>query len=336
MRTKSQGEAAAVDLKQLIKAGRAALQAAHVAEEATKLGQLRGGSVGALVAGQYFGKCPRVAHLRMRGLQLPAEESKLPMFAAGYANEDIVINELTHAWPGQVLRDDSVPAVDYRLPSGARVTGRPDVILAGADGSLLAGLELKMIASIWTAKAVHYELKPKSDHLIQAGHYSLALGRLPFSLYYCSRVDWHLSTAPKWMQDRFAAGAAGLVHDVEYKDGKPFKILPFDRVYELSWERDARTRTERLHYWTEGMADPVATLLTPESITDYYEAVVALGADGTTGPRPGAKSIDGAKSYSPCDYCPLAATCDQYEDDYQQWMDQATLLIQSAKESADE
>jgi hypothetical protein len=197
------------------------------------------------------------------------------------------------------------------------------VVLADADGKPLHGLELKLVSSFWTARGVHYDLQPKSDHLIQSALYSWLLRQgdtpLPYTLLYSSRVQWHLSTAPKWLQQKFKPGC----YDVEFKeDGSPFKVLPFNRAYTLTWVKD------RLHYHTDGLKAPVATAIDMPSIWRYYHAVSQLGPGKALPPRPTPLGVDGSKSYNPCDYCPLAPVCDQHTD-YQTWHDHATLTLKS-------
>jgi hypothetical protein len=325
-----------MNLLELIKAGRAHESAEQATNEVAKAGTLRGGSVGAIINGEHFGKCARLSALRARGLSINADASRIPMFSAGRSNEDIITAELARVWEdGPILREEEIP-INWQLPDGTPVSGRPDIVLCGGSASEpdpRFGIEAKLVSSIWTAIAVNFDLRPRSEHLIQAAHYSWQLGFLPYSLYYSSRAEYHLSTAPKWLQDKFQPGTP----DVEFKEDKrkskggatPFKITPFDRVYDLTWSGHPDPAQRVLSYHTPGMDVPQQTTLTPAAIQAYYQHVSSLGSDGTAGPRPSAQSIDGSKSYNPCDYCELAGICDMYEDKFDVWLDASRLAIES-------
>ncbi len=192
------------------------------------------------------------------------------------------------------------------------------------DGTPDVGVELKGIFSMWSAIGVHFDLKPKSDNLIQAAHYSWALGKLPWWLIYSSRGEFHVSTAPRWLQDKFKPGP---VYDVEYRDdGAPLKITPFNRVYDLTWNKDGH-----LYYQTDGLDTPVKTAITGEGIKAFYESLTEQRRDGTLGPRPTAKAVDGTKSYLACDYCLLKDTCDTYEKAPDEWRDRVQERVAELK-----
>jgi hypothetical protein len=216
----------ATDILTALDRGHTAKQLTKAKADAEKLGHMRGGSVGVkLPEGTIIGKCARLSMLRSIGLSVPiTPRNKLDMFEAGFANEDIVV-ELLRAGGLSVVPEAEL-GYSYTLPSGVPVSCRPDAAIADTSGKLVAGLEFKLTASMWTAIAVHFDLRPKSDHLIQAGHYALHLG-VPMFLVYSNRSEFHLSTAPYWLQNKFGPG----VYDVEFKANKPLKILPFNRVY---------------------------------------------------------------------------------------------------------
>lgn len=310
-----------MSILKLLQQGHEAQQAAHKVAEAAKLGTLRGGSAGIVsLDGDWYGKCGRLAHLRQQGVELDIENNRLDMFAAGEANELVVAN-LLRATLGaaRVLHGATGPSLTVTVPGAATPLGaRPDIVLCDDVGRHERGLELKLVSSIWTAKGVHFERQPKSDHLVQAGLYSLLLGRLPFTLLYSSRCDWHLSTAPRWLQDKFPPGT----YDVEFKDGRPFKILPFNREYELTW-----STTGKLTYYTSGLVQSVETMLDEAALWRYYQGVDSIKSTRTLCPRPVARSVDGSKSYSACDYCSLKPVCDTHEKDYSTWMDHVQVAI---------
>jgi hypothetical protein len=282
----------------------------HNLQGLDKLGLLRGGSAGVETEdGEILGKCPRVAHLRQIGVEEEKTVNSKIQFEAGYANEEIVKSLLQRTLePGEEL--SSTEDIVFELPNGLRVGARPDLLLK-RGGQPSRGIELKSIASFWTAKDVHYELKPKSDHLIQAGFYSLAYGKLPWTLLYSNYAQFHLSTAPAWLQKKFTKGTA----DVEFTEKGPLKVLAFFREYELTWQG------ENLCYQTEGLDKPVLTDVNLKSFERFYQRVEDL-KKGLLSPRPSSRSVDGSSSYNPCDYCSLKSVCDTKEKgDYEQWLD---------------
>jgi hypothetical protein len=302
-------------LLELLAKGHTAQRAEHDAGDAKKLGHFRGGSVGVVdTDGKVYGKCPRLSYLRSIGYQPPiTPESKYDMFSAGISNEDIVVKLLRDSGtPLTVRHGDTGLELEYKLADGTLVSSRPDLVLTSGDKTV-AGIETKLVCSIWTALGVHYDLKPKSDHLIQAAHYSMQLGKPTFWLLYSNRCDWHLSTAPKFLTDKFGAG----VYDVEYRaDGKPLKIGPFNRVYDLTWDSKGF-----LCYQTDGLDEPVKTKIDTAAVQRYYESVAAIRDTGVLGPRPHNKSVDGSKGYSACDYCDLKPLCDNHETNFPVWKD---------------
>lgn len=310
-------------------AGLEQLRIEHAAEELPKLGTLRGGSSGAVIGGQWFGKCGRLAHLRQVGLQVPAERSSLQMFEGGYASE-VAVDKVLAAWlrtrPLGSVWLDRAAQLSYTLADGTSVTSRPDVVVRRtSDNAPVLVLELKMVASMWTALGVHYDLKPKSDHLIQLGHYCDQL-KVPGVLMYTSWSDFHISTAPPFITSKFGPN----VYDIEYRDdGKPLKIRPFVRAYDVAWGPSGK-----LEYGTDGFSaeEPMReSLLTAAAILEYYTRVADVQRTKQLPPRPTAKGVDGFKSYKACDYCPLAAVCDSSETNYSEWRDRVEVGIRSGE-----
>lgn len=314
---------------QYLRQGHAATQAAKQAEEVNKIGVLRGGNAGIVVQGKWYGKCGRVSALRALGLDLPPDSiNTLDQFEYGFANEDIIAKLLTNAGV-KFKREDDTP-VAWTTTNGVQVTGRPDIVLQGPDGTNSTVVELKSVVSIWSAIGKHYDLRPDSTNLIQTAHYSWQLGNIPGALVYSNRGQFHLSTAPKWLQAKFGPG----VYDVEYKSDKPtepMKLLPFNRVYDLTW------RDNKLYYHTDGMSKPEPTIITPQAIESYYTQVAGyIQGKAPLPPRPEPTSVDLSKSYKACQYCPLSDTCDQYEEQPDIWRDEAELKVQQLQQQFSE
>jgi hypothetical protein len=298
--------------------GHAAKQAAHDAKEAARLGTLSGGgSAGAVLAdGKWYGKCGRLAVLRMRGYQEPKTQDTLDMFEHGFANE-ATVGALLGLAGVEFTGDHEVLG---RLADGRPMSSHLDMGLTAA-GKVVEVVECKSINSIWTARSVHYELKPKSDNLIQLGSYMMDTGA-PGVLLYSSRVYWHLSTCPPWLKAQFAGGD---VHDVQYdaNTGDPFRILPFNRAYDC-WFNDAGF----LCYQTAG-GEMTSTKLNAVAIRKYRDAVSKAERESVLLPRPAHKSVDGSKGYNPCDYCALkSAACDPHEGaGFNTWLDHVALVF---------
>ena len=301
----------------LLVRGRQAQRDEHAAGEGAKLGTLRGGSAGILTPeGQVYGTCPRLSHLRKLGKQVEVEPYADILFAAGYSNEDIVAEELRAA--GIPFKQEEEIPVVWETSNGTKVTGRPDIVILDEAGNPAMGLELKLISSIWTAKSVMGQGEPKSDHLIQAAHYSWKLD-IPWKLVYANRAYWHIN------YNKFLTTTFKDNEYCEHKEDRPFRILPAYCVFELEWQGD------RLHYRKEGTEEYTSTEITKDSIESYFEAVA--GIIDKVPPRPTNKHVNGGKSYKACDYCALSDVCDTHESaDLQRWTDEATIEINKLAE----
>lgn len=324
----------------LLEAGAKALTDKSRAEESTKAGTLRGGSVGLAESSdsklEISGTCHRQAALRFMGVDLKGMEEESTrdlMFAAGRTNEDSWLEVLSQAWPGKILREEEVP-IRWTTAKGTPVTGRPDIVLASQDGTqLVRGLELKLVSSLWTARTV-LKGEPKTNHLIQASHYMWKLSEqsgyeIPFELWYTSRVDWHVMG---WAQKHFPKSGE---HNSEYcdystnKDGQVEikKVLPFTKGFELRFLKNGQ-----LQFKETGGAQKkwIDTIVTRDRIQKYYETVEATVQSKTLGPRPVNLDYAGQKeNWKQCDFCPLAKTCDEYEDKgFEVWLEQVKNLTQ--------
>lgn len=318
----------------LFDAGIEALNEKARQEEGAKVGTLRGGSIGLAEKTdkgiEVSGTCPRQAMLRFFGVdikELEDSSTRNLMFAAGHTNEDSWIDVLSQAWPGKILREEEVP-IKWTTPNGTLVSGRPDIVLATEDGSqYVRGLELKLVSSLWTARTV-LNGEPKTGHLTQAAHYMWKLSEqagyeIPFELWYTSRVDWHVMG---WAQKHFPKHNTLNSEYCEYsknKDGEfeIKKVLPFIKGYELKFLQDGQ-----LQFREVGGKKWVDTIITKSRIAMYYEQVELLAQSKSLGPRPVNLDYSGQKeNWKQCDFCPLAKTCDEYEDKgFEVWLSQIT------------
>lgn len=324
------------DLASRLRDGRQLARQAHVEYDVSKKGTLRAGNSGMMsAAGDVAGSCHRRAHLRSLGLDVdPPDDSKLIMFQMGTANEDLIYRDLLHTCSSDevILREEEIP-IKWLTSNGTVVTGRPDMVvcqrlknIAGDTSSLITegaikplfGVEIKSIASVWTSRDVLGEMRPKLEHLIQAGHYSWKLGvpfRLLYKQYSIQEIPGWTGAGgkPGWSQKLFpASGTPGS----EYLDYEKGRIQPFEICYELEW------RSSFLNYRREGTSVWTKSLVSAADIERYYEFVSQMGNSSSLGPRPLTIDPQGKeKNWSICGYCPLQATCDKHESKgYDKWI----------------
>ncbi len=284
---------------------------AHASQEHLKVGTLRGGSSGALVNGEIYGKCTRASLARYLGYQEPKSPDSYNFFDAGYASEWTWEGKLKESWPGTILLEEEIP-ISWTVPgTDVKVTGRPDIVLCDrvpVDGypdltqpKPVLGIELKAILAINSSVGVALENKPKTDHVIQAAHYSWQLG-IPWILAY----SWNVKgPVPYWAKKRF---------DVN-------EITPGKREFKLGWEEG------RLFY-TDETGRRVDTVITATAIEDYYRLIVDMAENKTLYRDHGNRDVDG--SVLPwahdryCKFCQIA----NKSRDYDEWLDNVILMSQ--------
>ena len=275
--------------------------AAHQAGESEKLGTLRGGSSGCIVGKETIGKCTRKSLARYFGISEPKDESSQYFFDAGYANEETWLTKLKLSWDGVILCEEEIP-INWVVPgTSVPVTGRPDTVLCDADSKPILGLELKAILAINSAVGVAIEDKPKTDHVIQAAHYSWQLG-IPFILVYTWNVR---GQAPYWAKKKFGVDT----------------LQPGQREYHLGWEDG------KLHYIKQN-GTRIDTQITQQGIEDYYRLIADMAAKRQLYRRPADIDETGARlPWNGCSYCPFKSACDDYEnDDFDMWLDAMRLI----------
>lgn len=307
--------------------------------EASKAGILRGGNSGCITEdGTILGACPRVTYLRYKGIQAdPIPDNRHIMFAAGLGNEDIWLDNLKRSYDGPILCEEDIPT-KWETENGTFVTGRPDVVLCSSNDSNeplpQLGIELKLISSVWTARDILIEDKPKVNHLIQAAHYSWQLD-VPFELWYTSRVDWHPPDmmnrllprygTPEWDRlvkyaqpkySKWVMSRSGNMYkkEIPFEEFKPerqgynegdysayfLKLLPFIAGFTLAWGPNGR-----LTYTSVQTGISQETPITREGIKNYYEMISRIDETGILPPSPTNIKADGSKSYDHAKYCPV-------------------------------
>lgn len=303
----------------------------HAIQEKKKVGILRAGNTGISAINakgevEVAGKCHRQTMLRLLGIAAEdADYSRELMFDSGRGNEDLWYSVLSRSYKdGVILREEEVP-IQWMTENGTPVSGRPDLVLCDHDKKPVLGLELKLICSFWTARAI-LQGEPKTMHLMQAAHYSWKLG-VPFELWYTSRVDWPvMGWAAKHLPKQ---GEPGSEH-IEVDDkGEPRKIVPFKLGFVLTTDEEGF-----IHYSVVGRESEQATksIVSIQRIQDYYEFVSGMVEKKTLGPRPQNLGPTGEKvSWSFCSYCPLKSTCDTHESDFDTWLQAAKGVVPKAE-----
>lgn len=323
------------DIGQRLIDGRKIARARYVDSDVLTLGNLRAGNTGIMSAeGEVAGMCHRLAHLRQLGISHdPPSSSTVIMFQVGTANEDIVYNDLkqTLAADEVILRETECPT-SWTTPNGTLVTGRPDTIICkkiligdeknGATEQLLPvlGLELKSIASVWTTRSVLIDGEPKLSHMAQAGHYAWQKN-VPFRLIYKQYGLQELGEfAVRFFMTPGAHGAG--VIDYDERSGKPWRVKPFELVYELTFSKEGYLR-----FRIEGSKKWMHTIVSKKDIERFFVFVSEMGPEKKLGPQPVNVSFSGEKNKkSFCKDCTLKLTCQSVkkltgEEQYDTWLE---------------
>lgn len=294
----------------------------HQSKEAGKLGTLRGGNSGCITDdGEIYGKCPRITFARSLGYQAPIEPESFEWFDAGFANEEAWMTKLklTADKLGYTLLAEEECPIKWEI-EGKFVTGRPDIML-WEDDKPIVGFELKSVSAVNSAVNIKCEDKPKIDNLLQAAHYSMA-HNCPFILVYSYRSR---SVVPGWafkFKDQLRLSWEKTTIN---KNGKPYtrreySIDPFTKEFHIGFEDD------KLYYITES-GKRVNTPLTGEGIKRYYSHVATMDQKQDLGPRVTNKDLAGDElPWDPCANCPFVEACDQFEDNYQAWLDKVSVI----------
>lgn len=297
------------NVKELIVNGIKLKQEENSLKDLSKTGTLRGGNSGCILEdGSVIGKCHRLSMLRSMGLQEPKPYSTQLMFDAGFANEDINLDDLHRTWPHGIKCEEEIP-ISWYTANGTKVTGRPDKVLH-KDELPVEVIEEKQIVSIWSARDVVLKDTPKTDHVIQAAHYSWQLG-VPATLVYTLRGNLHIPPVKGgWFQREALENIERFGEEyIELKGPDfPFKFKPFIKQFQLEW------RYDRLYY--RGFDDWVRTEVTTQGIESYYEKTSEMPTRRVLGPMLSDKDLCGNKAKDLCQHCVLEEECNSQQTDY--------------------
>lgn len=326
-------------VKDLFQKGQENLRAQAVEEEKKKVGVLRGGSSGIMLGNTAAGNCLVRTWLRYTGQDPGMDEEEAAssglLFEAGHFNEDAWIKVLrAGGWDGVIKQEEEIP-VSFTTEDGHLITGRPDIVLCDNEGKPQLGIELKLVASIWTARSVLLNKTPKLGHLIQAAFYSHCL-QTPWELWYTNRVYFETS-ADFAQKDYPAYGAPGSeyfqyvftnlvggkkqnITEEQYVaamksrlpnlavEARARKYKPFVQGFYLFWDAEGFLNYQAL---AEGETTfpAVKTVITVNRILEFYNKVPQVPSLERL-EVPTTIKADGKKeSWSLCSYCPHQDTC---------------------------
>lgn len=333
-------------LQNIIDAARAQHRQEHMDKEQKKLGVLRAGSTGIInEEGDIAGACHRVSLLRSKGIEVdPPTWDKYIMFELGYANEDVILKQLKLVLEQQgmkVLQEEEVP-IGWTTENGTLVTGRPDIVVQDAAGKAVLGIELKSVHSVWTARDVVFNNKPKLPNLAQAAHYMWKLGLSEYKLFYKSYSQLGQGMAGNdWIIKQFPRPGEPGSDFIEYSEpseaqkakGKKATIKhirQFEVIYDLRFDRNGRLQFKREDIqgvWTN-------TIITQQGIAKYFDYVSRMEETNTLGPLPAAVDAVGDKqNYTQCKYCPLQATCKQSGQSVNKWLQEVRNVTDEIKKT---
>jgi hypothetical protein len=302
------------------------------AEDAKKQGVLRAGNAGMMGEDEETGQliavggspnaCPRRTFLRFQGLKQEAVDDRRihveRMFDQGRASEAFFRKRLEAALPKEykVLAEEEI-AVKWTTSSGVDVTGRPDnVIVKVSDNSPVIGIENKCLSSLWTATSTVFKGEPKTDHLIQAAHYSWQLGKIPFELWYSSGSVYALPNHFKYLPQKGELRSE-LLGFYEGDNPKANSVVTPEVGYKLRFDAEGYIEYRQVSYkggedWSDEWTRSIVSI---DRIRNFYEFVASMQSSGLIGPRPDSIVANGKSegSYSPCKYCELSSICDKHE-----------------------
>jgi hypothetical protein len=299
----------------------------HDEEDAGKCGSLRAGNAGMMCEDSDTGQlisfggspsaCPRRTYLRFLGIQEVVDDKRVRiqrMFDGGVASENNFRRRLEAGLPEgySTLKEEDTP-IRWATQTGIEVTGRPDLVVIDPKGVAIAGVENKCMSSLWTVTKVVFKQLPKTDHLVQAGHYSWKLG-IPYELWYSSGVNFALPKPYSYLPKRDDETPLAKMLDY-WEDGRASGISVAEIGYRLRWNSKDFLEWQQVSDQGEvTQKDWTTSIVSKPRIQAFYEFIARMQTEGVIGPRPESFSADGKDAeYSPCKYCELSAVCDKHE-----------------------
>lgn len=314
----------------LLNAGRKKAKRDHAAEEAKKLGIMRGGNAGMFDpddGGKVVGKCLCISLLRMHGLEFQAPEADFDntdlMFEAGYTNEDSwasnLIGGLADTGEPLILKREEELPLTWKASNGVVGTGRADLALCkAAQPDVPAhGIELKLVCSLWTARDVLCGF-PKMQHLIQASWYQHLMGLgVKYDLWYTCRSDFAIDikncqsfphrdkvTKNSRFDGVFDWGPKGWVK----------KVTPFVRGFHLQSNKQGEVSFTEINHTGTVLAYNEWTMVEVPKIAAYYDELARLyrlhqDTEFQILPPIVVNHKGEKEGYTACQYCELQSYC---------------------------
>jgi hypothetical protein len=250
----------------------------------------RGGNAGCLLpSGGIIGKCPR--RLLIQWLGIDEEEKDLTgnmMIKIGYANEDIVMKDLTDE--GVIFEAEPKLSMDV---DGVKLGARPDLVIKDETGKIVQGLELKCIASHYVANSVGFGDTPKGENLCQSAVSQHLLGGIPYQLIY---FNYSIHDAMSY---------------IKKARGNQWNLIvkPFRHYYTIGFDANGF-----LMYSNVQTGVTVTTAITLNGILSYYKYINALAKTKTLPilfKNTKSKSNGERVTSNPCKDCSLRDICNE-------------------------
>lgn len=257
--------------------------------------------------GEIYGECHRKALLRYLGVETDKSEDSLDNFDGGFNNEYTWEKYLAAALKDSVILQKDYP-VSWEVVEGKSGEGSADltVLAKDADSTVQYGIELKGLVSVDSAIGVFCEDRVDVKHLIQAAHYALRSG-VPFTLIYTYRS---ISVVPYW--------AKKYTLMLRKKKNTDY-LYPFTKEYPIGFDAG------KVYYMVGDKK--VLTKITVDGINDYYKLILEMEEKKELYHRVTKLDLAGAAlPWDPCGFCPFKDACDDFETNFDAWLDKAKLL----------
>ena len=272
-------------IKAVFKDAHLKVNEADQAKELKRLGELRAGSVGALMpdGSAYYSQCGRLAQARLLGEQQPPTAQMRAMFNGGFALEGFIESNLVAAG----LEFTKEQPCSAEIAPGVVVHGRPDFDVKLGDEWV--GVEVKSLASPTSViKQVKNDF-PFVKHLLQSAIYCILL----------KRTRWLI-----------------VIGNAFYVNERGYRIEPGIRWYELRLDGGDKFIVEN----EKGVT--IELPFKPQHLVDYYAEVLKSTEERRLMPRPteGELKVD---TYNRCNYCHMQNSCNQADNgqiDFEGWV----------------
>lgn len=289
------GFSKAAAIRDRIESATALINEEKAAQEKLKLGMCRAGSTGAVSKDgkNYYADCGRKAQARYLGFERSPTSSLLTMFEGGLALENRIEKALAATDTGAEPSFSKEQSVQGKVGL-TKVSGRPDFDIVVEKE--LVGLEVKSMASPFSAIKQVKNAYPLIKHLVQACTYMILL----------ERDCWVV-----------------VVGNVFFARERAFSVNPELRYYQVN-------RNGNEFSVCNEKGQEVKLEFGVEDIERYYAMLVSETNAKRLMPRPTENEIN-VDSYDRCKYCPMSSACNEIENgqiDFDEWMRRVPLQVE--------